>query len=244
MENELVVLEEFLTKEIVNEILQKILLGKTGITEEIDAQLSKETSPSDIKEKGNHPYVAGKKYISDIKTIDPNFEWNIIEFPKIIGNVETGIGICYCTGRLTIKGISRDGVGSYLIPCYDKESLSWKCKKKDEKVTGIDPRIGQPILEHAPKSAETSAFKRAAEKFGVHLDITGEAPEEVQANEFEILNTLILIRQLQNESKETEQSFKDTLKMGKFTRALYFKWRSYFLSKIKEENTFSIEGEI
>ena len=221
------------------ELLRNQSLGKIGIDQKTDELLSKETDPKDIKEKGTHPYVDGKKYIGDVKAVDRCYEWKVVQPPSYIGNIQTGVAICTCVGQLTINGISRQGVGTYLIPCYTSESPSWKFKLKDNPDLGTDPRIGQPMLEHAPKSAETSAFKRAAEKFGIHLDVTGEAPEESPASKLEILNIVILADQLEDEDKKkTEILLGEKLREGKFTRALYFKWRSILLSDIDKMEIF------
>lgn len=84
-------------------------------------------------------YIDQEGVIPLLNSIDPNWSWDVL-------SVHFDAKYVSVTGRLTIKGVSRDGVG------------------------GNSPNgANSPVSEDTVKGAETDALKRAALRFGVGL---------------------------------------------------------------------------
>lgn len=106
----------------------------------------------EAREKGTNKDKTKKQYLVYINqegvipllnSIDPNWTWDV-------QNVHFETAYVTVAGRLTIKGVSRDGVG------------------------GNSPNgSSSPVDEDTVKGAETDALKRAALRFGVGLYLRG-----------------------------------------------------------------------
>lgn len=110
-------------------------------------------------------YVPGKEVVKElIEIFDNIFEWDVKDV-KAFGNKVVCIGTlkALVVGKSGIsKVVKKDGVGE-----ADAHGL--------QSGAGI---AGDPF-----KSAETDALKRAAEKFGLHLDLSTESmalPEQIE----------------------------------------------------------------
>lgn len=109
-------------------------------------------------------YIEGKWYIERLNSvIGENWSWEVVSI------IPTGISYI-CHGRLTINGVTRDGIGG--------NDLKFT---KDKEKTPIN--VVNEGFENCIKSAETDAFKRACEKFnlGLFLSVTTEAKAEAQS---------------------------------------------------------------
>jgi hypothetical protein len=115
----------------------------------------------EAREKGKNKEGTKKQYLIYINqegvipllnSIDPNWSWDVL-------NVHFEAKYVSVTGRLTIKGVSRDGVG------------------------GNSPNgVQSPVDEDTVKGAETDALKRAALRFGVGLYLRGAPTFWIDAN--------------------------------------------------------------
>lgn len=108
-----------------------------------------------------HEFTRGYTYITEsavanrIEEVDPAWTWEIV-------NEWTRDNQAICAGRLTIKGVSRDGVGM--------QPLTIVSSKDGKVLEGTEPE----------KSAATDALKRAARLFGIGrylLDLPGWVKE-------------------------------------------------------------------
>ena len=110
-------------------------------------------------------YLEGKWYIERLNSvIGTNWDWQVV-------NVQT-TGISYIVhGRLTINGVSRDGIGG--------ADLKFASKSTSRTLQDVAPEG----FENCVKSAETDAFKRACEKFGLglFLSVSDEARLEAMS---------------------------------------------------------------
>lgn len=111
-------------------------------------------------------YIAGKWYIERLNSVlKDNWQWEVVSIQPT--------GISYIVhGRLTIDGVSRDGVGG----------ADLKFTKDKEKTP---QNVAPEQFENAVKSAETDAFKRACEKFGLglFLSVDEESAKNAQTEE-------------------------------------------------------------
>ncbi len=97
-------------------------------------------------------YINQEGVIPLLNSIDPNWSWDV-------QNIHFEPHYVSVTGRLTIKGIARDGVG------------------------GNSPNgTSSPVDEDTVKGAETDALKRAALRFGVGLYLRGAPTFWIDAN--------------------------------------------------------------
>lgn len=118
-------------------------------------------SDHEAREKGTNKDKTKKQYLFYINqegvipllnAIDPNWSWDVL-------NVHFEQHYVSVTGRLTIKGVARDGVG------------------------GNSPNgASAPVDEDTVKGAETDALKRAALRFGVGLYLRSSPMCWVDAN--------------------------------------------------------------
>lgn len=103
----------------------------------------------------DYPYLTEFPISLRLDEIDPAWAWVIVavETREVVG----GRGEYKVTvhGRLTIKGVTRDGIG---------QAMTRQSKPKTNQATG---EIYNDEINSAEKSAETDAFKRAARHFGV-----------------------------------------------------------------------------
>jgi hypothetical protein len=110
-------------------------------------------------------YLEGKWYIERLNAvIGTNWEWQVV-------NVQS-TGISYIVhGRLTINGVTRDGIGG--------SDLKFASKSTSRTLQDVAPEG----FENCVKSAETDAFKRACEKFGLglFLSVSDEARTEAMS---------------------------------------------------------------
>lgn len=96
-------------------------------------------------------YIAGKWYIIRLNEVaKENWSWEVVSIQP------TGISYL-CHGRLTIDGVSRDGIGG--------ADLKFAKGTNDK----TPQNVASEGFENCVKSAETDAFKRACEKFGLGL---------------------------------------------------------------------------
>lgn len=118
----------------------------------------------------HHEFLKGNAYITEmaiterIEQVDPSWTMEQITLYKRDGLSMQAV----CTMRLTIKGVSRDGVGmSAIVPTKVKESKEGKSE------------VGE--ANEAEKSAATDALKRAARLFGIGrylLDLPANVVDE------------------------------------------------------------------
>jgi hypothetical protein len=95
-------------------------------------------------------YVPGKEYIFKLlKLTGRNYQW-IIDKQEVQGNNDVGYTVV-TIGYIEVDGIKRYGVGEEVVRMT-----------KDGKEMANEPW----------KSSETDALKRAAEKWGIHLDLS------------------------------------------------------------------------
>lgn len=108
-----------------------------------DHEAREKGTSKDKKNKQYLVYINQEGVIPLLNSIDPNWTWEV-------QNVHFDSKYVSVTGRLTLKGIAREGVG------------------------GNSPNgASSPVDEDTVKGAETDALKRAALRFGVGLYLRG-----------------------------------------------------------------------
>lgn len=111
------------------------------------------------------PYITEAPICNRLDDVDPAWSWVIvsIETREVVGSRNEFKVTVH--GRLTIKGVARDGVG---------QAMTRQGKPKTVQGTG---EVVIDEVNSAEKSAETDAFKRAARHFGVgrYLLVTQKA---------------------------------------------------------------------
>jgi len=141
-------------------------------------------------------YIPGKWYIERLNDIvGENWQWEVVSIQPT--------GISYIVhGRLTIDGISRDGIGG--------ADLKFA---KDKEKTPIN--VSSEGFENTVKSAETDAFKRACEKFGLglFLSVDEESAKYAQTDDQrqEAIEEFKLIANDPNATKEEKNKAFSTL---------------------------------
>lgn len=112
------------------------------LTKEDVTALTKHFRPNEHEFRNNYAYITESAVGNRLDEVDPAWSWEII-------NEWTRDNQAICAGRLTICGVSRDGVGM--------QPLTIVSSKDGKVLEGTEPE----------KSAATDALKRAARLFGI-----------------------------------------------------------------------------
>lgn len=112
-------------------------------------------------------YLHEEPVCERLDEVDPSWAWEIVSVSTRPNAGEGGkdVGTVTVHGRLTIKGVSRDGVGMATIQRTNLiEETRWDDTQKKKVKTG-----NQYTNEanEAEKSASTDALKRATRMFGI-----------------------------------------------------------------------------
>lgn len=128
--------------------------------------LRKPFTPDDTEFLGKFAYIKEHAVTTRIEDVDPEWTFEVLAMSTRDNQV-------IVTARLTIKGVSRDGVGMAVI---------------------LDKGVGEP-----EKSAATDALKRCARLFGIGrylLELSGVNNEESLRRWFNTINTPTNVQQL------------------------------------------------
>lgn len=135
-----------------------------SLTHEDLALLSKPFPAKVHKFLGGLPYLHEEPVGMRLDMVDPSWSWEIVKIERRANAGEGGkdVGTVVAHGRLTVGGVSRDGIGMATIQQtnpIEKEKWENGTKKK----TG---EFYTNEANEAEKSAATDAFKRAFRMFG------------------------------------------------------------------------------
>jgi hypothetical protein len=118
-----------------------------------------------------HKFTQGLAYIHEepiavrLDTVDPSWSWELVKIERRANAGQGGgkdVGTVWVHGRLTVGGVSRDGLGMAVIQQTNPiAETKWE--------NGVSVKTGEFYTNEAneaEKSAATDAFKRAFRMFG------------------------------------------------------------------------------
>lgn len=130
-----------------------------------DLELLSKPFPAKVhKFLGGLPYLHEEPVGMRLDMVDPSWSWEIIKIERRANAGEGGkdVGTVVAHGRLTVGGVSRDGIGMATIQQTNPiEKEKWE--------NGTKKKTGEWYTNEAneaEKSAATDAFKRAFRMFG------------------------------------------------------------------------------